>query len=201
MLFSNVYFLYILIVQSEFHIHDDLYIYTRRTCSKFHMCSMDVKVKLFNTYCSPMYTAQLWWNHTAYSFQRLNVCYTGNNILRRLLRLTRYCSASGLFAQCGIPTGRAGVNSTPELEFIANSNSKSGIGIVIIGIELELPSLEYELNWNCHHWNWNLSWNCILQNCIRNWNPIWCPSFNQWPNTIIEGQHRLFTLGFHMITF
>ena len=38
---------------------------------KFHMCSMDVKVKLFNTYCSPMYTAQLWWNHTAYSFHRL----------------------------------------------------------------------------------------------------------------------------------
>ena len=29
---------------------------------KFHMCAMDVKVKLFNTYCSPMYTAQLWWN-------------------------------------------------------------------------------------------------------------------------------------------
>ena len=65
--------------------------------------------------------------------------------------------------------------------------------------ELELPSLE--LNWNYHHsigiWielelpslelNWILSWNCILQNCIRNWNPIWCPSFNQWPNTIIEG--------------
>ena len=51
---------------------------------KFHMCSMDVKVKLFNTYCSPMYTAQLWWNHTVYSFHRLNVCY--NNILRRLLR-------------------------------------------------------------------------------------------------------------------
>ena len=49
---------------------------------KFHMCSMDVKVKLFNTYCSPMYTAQLLWNPIAYSFQRLNVCY--NNILRRL---------------------------------------------------------------------------------------------------------------------
>ena len=41
---------------------------------------------------------------------------------------------------------RAGVNSAPELELIANSNSNSGIGI-----ELELPSLE--LNWNCHHWN------------------------------------------------
>ena len=39
---------------------------------------------------------------------------------------------------------RAGVNSAPELEFIANSNS--GIAIVGIGIELEL-------NLNCHNWN------------------------------------------------
>ena len=58
-------------------------------------------MKLFNTYCSPMYTAQLWWNHTVYSVHRLNVCY--NNILRRLLRRPRYCSASGLFAECGRP--------------------------------------------------------------------------------------------------
>ena len=76
---------------------------------KFHMCSMDVKVKLFNTYCSPMYTAQLWWNHTVYSFHRLNVCY--NNILRRLLRRPRYCSASGLFAECGIPNCKAVIRS------------------------------------------------------------------------------------------
>ena len=69
------------------------------------LIKMDVKVKLFNTYCSPMYTAQLWWNHTVYSFHRLNVCY--NNILRRLLRRPRYCSASGLFAECGIPNCKA----------------------------------------------------------------------------------------------
>ena len=42
---------------------------------KFHMCSMSVKIQLFNTYCSPMYTAQLWWNHTVASFHRLNVAY------------------------------------------------------------------------------------------------------------------------------
>ncbi len=29
---------------------------------KFHMCSLDVKLKLFKTYCTPMYTSQLWWN-------------------------------------------------------------------------------------------------------------------------------------------
>ena len=27
------------------------------------MCSLGVKLTLFRTYCSPMYTAQLWWNY------------------------------------------------------------------------------------------------------------------------------------------
>ena len=67
-------------------------------------------MKLFNTYCSPMYTAQLWWNHIVYSFHRLNGCY--NNILRRLLRRPRYyCSASGLLAECGIPNCKAVIRS------------------------------------------------------------------------------------------
>ena len=48
---------------------------------------------------------------------------------------------------------RVGVNSAPELDFLANSKSNSGIGIELelallspggIGIELELPSLELE---------------------------------------------------------
>ena len=29
----------------------------------FNMCSLCVKLTLFRTYCSPMYTAQLWWNY------------------------------------------------------------------------------------------------------------------------------------------
>ena len=68
---------------------------------KFHMCSMSVNIQLFNTYCSPMYTAQLRWNHTVASFHRLNV------VLRRLLRRPRFCSASGLFAECRIPNCKA----------------------------------------------------------------------------------------------
>ena len=49
---------------------------------------------------------------------------------------------------------RVGVNSAPELDFLANSKSNSGIGIELelalpspggIGIELELPSFELEL--------------------------------------------------------
>ena len=30
---------------------------------KFNMCSLGVKLTLFRTYYSPMYTAQLWWNY------------------------------------------------------------------------------------------------------------------------------------------
>ena len=31
---------------------------------QFYMCTENVKVKLFTTYCTSMYTAQLWTNHT-----------------------------------------------------------------------------------------------------------------------------------------
>ena len=70
-------------------------------------------------------------------------------------------------------TSRAGVNSAPELDFLANSKVQfrnwNWIGLTQSG-----------RNWNCHHWNW--SRNCILQNWIRNclpwnWNPIWGPSY------------------------
>ena len=30
---------------------------------KFSMCSLEVKLKLFRSYCSCLYTAQLWWNY------------------------------------------------------------------------------------------------------------------------------------------
>ena len=93
---------YIFFIHCPLHNH-----YTRGNVllRKFHMCSMSVKIQLFNTYCSPMYIAQLWWNHTVASFHCLNVAY--NNVLRRLLRRPRFCSASGLFAECRIPNCKA----------------------------------------------------------------------------------------------
>ena len=102
------------------------------------MCSMDVKVKLFNTYCSPMYIAQLWWNHTEYSFQRLNVCY--NNILRRLLRRPRYCSASGLFAECGIPNGKAVMRNLIYKSIIRLNESTNDVILAILSSDIRWTS-------------------------------------------------------------
>ena len=42
---------------------------------KFNMCSLGVKLTLFRTYCSPMYTAQLWWNYTKSTITKLQISY------------------------------------------------------------------------------------------------------------------------------
>ena len=60
-----------------------------------------------------------------------------------------------MLVRCCLLSCRVGVNSTPELDFLANSKSNSGIGIELelalpspggIGIALELPSFELELD-------------------------------------------------------
>ena len=82
---------------------------------------------------------------------KLPIIYVKNNTAFGLtdhVRLNYYYSLKYYQKELKMGLIRAGVNSAPELELIANS--KSGIGI-----ELELPSLELELNWNCHHWNMN----------------------------------------------
>ena len=49
-----------------------------------------------------MYCATLWSNFTVKSFNSLKVCY--NNSLRMLLNMPRYCSASSMFLNSGLPT-------------------------------------------------------------------------------------------------
>ncbi len=69
------------------------------------MCTADVKVELFRTFCTPLYTAQIWWYYRLYSFRKLNVAY--NDIMRLLLRLPRHHSASQLFANICVPAFQA----------------------------------------------------------------------------------------------
>ncbi len=54
------------------------------------MCTADVKVELFRTFCIPLYTVQIWWNCRLYGIRKLNVGY--NDIMRLLLHLPRYHS-------------------------------------------------------------------------------------------------------------
>ncbi len=59
---------------------------------KFSMCSPDVNVSLFHTFCTPMYTAHLWCNYYAYSMNQSRKAF--NEIMRMLLGLPQCHSAS-----------------------------------------------------------------------------------------------------------
>ena len=70
------------------------------------MCTLVVKLTLFRTYRSPLYTSQLWWNYKLSSIRKLFVAY--NNGLRILLNIPRYhngvnYSASQMFVQNYVP--------------------------------------------------------------------------------------------------
>ncbi len=64
---------------------------------KFSHCSYDVKIQLFNTYCTSLYCSQLWNRYTQAQYKKLAVAY--NNIFRRFLCYSRFHSASGMFVE------------------------------------------------------------------------------------------------------
>lgn len=65
-----------------------LYIRANTIIRKFHMCTVEVKLKLFESYCSPMYTAQLWWNFARAPMKKFQIAY--HNALKHLLGFCKY---------------------------------------------------------------------------------------------------------------
>ena len=94
--------------------HDDImrhcrYLYAvgNSIIRKFYFCSLQVKLKLFMTYCGNIYSGHLWHNFKGPSLNKAKVAY--NSILRRLLNIPRVqdgrsYSASAMFASHGIPS-------------------------------------------------------------------------------------------------
>ena len=56
------------------------------------MGSVPVKLKLFNSYCSSLYTLHLWWNYKKMSVTKLQITF--HNILKRNIGLSKYDSTS-----------------------------------------------------------------------------------------------------------
>ncbi len=63
------------------------------------MCSPDVKLQLFQSYCTVFYCIQLWAVFTKRQYSTMRVAY--NNALRHLFNfnLRVHCSASDMFAR------------------------------------------------------------------------------------------------------
>ena len=74
----------------------NIYAHGNQLIRNFKKCSQNIKVKLFQTFLSNMYTCELWCNYNKYQMSKLNVAY--NNIFRILLNIPRGSSASEMFA-------------------------------------------------------------------------------------------------------
>ena len=79
---------------------------------KFHMCSVPVKLKLFNSYCASLYTPHLWWNYKKMSVTKLHITY--HNILKRNIGLSKYESTS---ATCAYTNTQCCQSTIPNLVF------------------------------------------------------------------------------------
>ena len=69
------------------------------------MCSDNVKIRLFQAYCTPLYTAPLWAKFKKTTIHKLQVAY--NDCMRILLKKPRWCSASELFCKARVNTFQA----------------------------------------------------------------------------------------------
>ncbi|XP_063549115.1 uncharacterized protein LOC134756216 [Cydia strobilella] len=68
---------------------------------RFAKCSNDVKRQLFLSFCTSVYTVELWADYTCAAISDLRVQY--NNAWRALFRLPPWCSASAMFAERRAP--------------------------------------------------------------------------------------------------
>ena len=97
------------VITSDRKDNDDIFrqcrsIYARGNMliRNFSSCSAGVKILLFKTYCTSLYTAHLWSNYTLASLKKLAVAY--HCVLKMLLNVPRWYSNSTLFVNVGVPS-------------------------------------------------------------------------------------------------
>ena len=79
-----------------------LYIRGNLISRKFSNCSINVKLVVFKTYCSCLYTSQSWGTCLSRTMNRLKVAY--NDSLIMVPGIPMYCSASQMFAYTNVPS-------------------------------------------------------------------------------------------------
>ena len=111
----------------------------------FYMCSLDVKVKLFKTYCTPLYTAQLWWNYKKSSINKLYRAY--HNVFKLFLGVSKFESTSMLCVLFNVPCCAAVIRNL-IYRFIIRRNMSHNIFINAI-----LESSIFYKSRISSHWN------------------------------------------------
>ena len=69
------------------------------------MCSIEVKVELFKTYCTPLYTAHLWTNYSNLALKNFYIAY--HNVMKLFIGLPKREHNRPQCVQYNIPHGPA----------------------------------------------------------------------------------------------
>ena len=69
---------------------------------KFYMCTIDVKITLFQSFCSPLYTAHLWTNYSRNDILKLYRAY--HNTFKLFLGVPKREHTSPIFAVLNVKT-------------------------------------------------------------------------------------------------
>jgi len=72
--------------------HRTLYVQGNIILRKFSMCSLEVKLTLFRSYCLPVYGVQLWWNYKKSTLNRLHIAC--HNIFKLFIDMSKYENTS-----------------------------------------------------------------------------------------------------------
>ena len=99
---------------------------TRYRYILLYMCSFDIKVKLFKTYSTPLYAAQLWWNYTTVYINKLYKAY--HNVFNMFLCVYKFESTSTLCVLFNVPCC-ASVILNILYRFITRRNKETNICI------------------------------------------------------------------------
>ena len=114
---------------------------------RFHTCSPEVKNVLFRTFCTPLYTCQLWcpqFRYTARSLHKLYVAY--NNAFRMMHHLPTYCSASEMFTVNRVPNCAAVIRNLTFTFMSRLRLSNNALVCSIIDSDLKFQS-RIRLHW------------------------------------------------------
>ena len=71
--------------------------------SKFKLCSWNVKIRLFQVYCTCFYNSALWSSFTLSTVRRFHCSY--NKCLKRFFGLPKHSSVTAALLQTGLPSG------------------------------------------------------------------------------------------------
>ena len=77
-----------------------LYAKSNKLLHTFSHCTTDLKLKLFDSYCTSLYCPFLWTNYTKRTFSKLSVAF--NNNYRKIFNLSLWSSASTMYAENNI---------------------------------------------------------------------------------------------------